>query len=155
MAVAVVDSERLAAGPPELRDLLRRILADEVNHARFGWKLVAEVAPSLDAATRERLGRYLAVAFAHLEKHELDHMPPAPAPSAEAEALGLCDTRRTRALFYETAERVIVPGLERLGLPASQAWSDRGARNSCRAAPTTGGENRDRLCGMGAAGAPR
>ena len=93
-----------------------------VNHARFGWKLVAEVAPSLDAATRERLGRYLAVALPTWRNTSR------PCHGAGAErgsrGLGLCDTRRTRAFFYETAERVIVPGPN--GWPAGgQAWSDR------------------------------
>jgi hypothetical protein len=39
--------------------------------------------------------------------------------------LGLCSGSEARALFYDTVLRVIVPGLEALGLDASEAWSRR------------------------------
>ena len=45
--------------------MLGKILADEVRHARFGWRLVDEVGPALDARTKRRLSAYLVVAFEH------------------------------------------------------------------------------------------
>ena len=63
VAVALVGSERELAGTPELRAELEVILADEVGHARFGWRLVAAVVPTLPLALRRRLGGFLAVTF--------------------------------------------------------------------------------------------
>ena len=125
VAVALVGAEREEAGPDCLRDVLTSILADEVRHARFGWTLLARVGPSLDDATRLRLGRYLELAFAHLEEHELRFLPAGPAPSDKAERVGVCDGDVSRELFYETVRTVIIPGLQARGLPAADAWARR------------------------------
>ncbi len=122
VAVALIDAERLVAGPPALAELLRSILADEVQHARFGWRLLEELDPRIDRRMRARLGEYLVVAFAHLLEHELRHIPARPAPSAAAEAVGVCDGRAARQLLFATIEDVIVPGLGAHGLPARAAW---------------------------------
>ena len=127
VAVAMIDAERLEMPEGELRELLSRIFADEIGHARFGWRFLAAVLPSLAAEARARLDAYLAVAFAHLEHHELEHLAPVAAPMGGA-ALGLCDGRDARALFYETVERVIIPTLEAHGLSASCAWNARISR---------------------------
>jgi hypothetical protein len=127
VAVALIGAERLEMPAGELRDLLTRIFSDEVGHARFGWLLLREVTPALDDAARARLGDYLSLAFAHLESHELSHLPREAAPPPEAAALGLCHGADARALFFDTVREVIVPGLEALGLPASRAWSARRA----------------------------
>ena len=58
VAVALVGSERELAGTPELRAELEVILADEVGHARFGWRLVDAVVPTLPLALRRRLGGF-------------------------------------------------------------------------------------------------
>jgi hypothetical protein len=125
VAVSLIGAERLQMPAGELRDLLTRIWADEIGHARFGWLFAARRLPSMDASQRARLGAYLAVAFAHLERHELAHLPLAGTPPPEGAALGLCDGADARALFYATVADVIVPRLDALGLPASQAWARR------------------------------
>jgi len=122
VAVALIGAERETAGPPAMQETLTTILADEVGHARFGWRLLEELAPRLDDAIRARLGDYLVAGFRHLREHELAHLPPRPAPSPEAEAYGVCDGREARALFFETVRSVIVPGLEAFGIPAGRAW---------------------------------
>lgn len=127
VAVALIGAERLEMPAGELRDLLTRIYADEVGHARFGWAMLRDLAPALDDAARARLGAYLALAFAHLESHELAHLPREAAPPPEAAALGLCHGGDARALFFDVVRDVIVPGLEALGLPASRAWAIRRA----------------------------
>ena len=126
VAVSIISAERLEMPPGELRELLTRILADEIGHARFGWRWLGEVAPSLDAAARERLADYLEVAFAHLERHQLEQLPDHGAPPPEAVALGVCDGGEARAMFYATISDVIVPRLEAHGIPAGRAWSRRG-----------------------------
>ncbi len=122
VAVALIGAERLEMPEGALRELLTRIYADEVGHARFGWQLVQRLAPSLDAAARARVGAYLEVAFSHLERYELSHINPLAAPPEEGVHLGLCNGRDARTLFYDTVDEVIVPGLEAVGLPAREAW---------------------------------
>lgn len=124
VAVALIGAERMEMPEGELRELLTRIWADEVGHARFGWRLLARVGPSLGRATRERLGDYLEVAFAHLVEHELAHLPIASAPPPDGVVYGLCSGEDARLLFFETVEQVIVAGLEAHGLPARRAWAN-------------------------------
>ena len=83
--------------------------------------VTAARAGSLDAATRERLDGYLEVALRHLIAHELAHLPARPAPSAAAEAIGVCDGHDARALFFDTLREVIVPGLTAHGFRAQEA----------------------------------
>jgi hypothetical protein len=123
VAVSLIGAERLAMQAGELRDLLTRIWADEIGHARFGWLLVTEHLPGLGEEERRRLGAYLAVAFSHLERYELAHLPADVRPPPEGAALGLCNGADSRALFYATVEEVVVPRLDALGLAASAAWS--------------------------------
>jgi hypothetical protein len=126
VAVSLIGAERIEMPEGPLRDLLTGIYADEIGHARFGWRLAGAEVPRLSAAERARLERYLAVAFAHLEAHELAHLPVDFAPPAEAVALGLCSGADARTLFYETVAEVIIPHLEVLDLDARRAWARRG-----------------------------
>jgi hypothetical protein len=125
VAVSLIGAERLMMPDGDLRELLTRIWADEIGHARFGWLLVAELLPRVSVDERARLGAYLAVAFAHLERHELAHLPVDACPPAEGAALGLCSGPDARALFYATVKEVIVPRLDALGLVATDAWAGR------------------------------
>jgi hypothetical protein len=125
VAVALIGAERLEMPEGPLRELLTAIWADEIGHARFGWRYLARVLPTLDAAERDALVRYLPVALGALEAHELAHIPVATAWPSEAAAYGLCDGGDARTLFYETVTDVIVPQLETLGLPAARAWQER------------------------------
>ena len=126
VAVSLIGAERLLMPEGELRALLTRIWADEIGHARFGWQLVARLVPRMGDRERARLGVYLAVAFAHLERHELAHLPATVEPPPEGAALGLCSGGDARALFYATVDEVIVPHLEAHGLDARRAWAARG-----------------------------
>jgi hypothetical protein len=122
VAVALIGAERLEMPPGELRDLLTGIYADEIGHARFGWAHVARLLPAMDAHAKKRLSIYLAVALAHLEDHELRHLPLDSTPPPEGAALGLCSGADARVLFYEVVSEVILPRLEALGLEARKAW---------------------------------
>ncbi len=125
VAVSLIGAERLEMPPGELRELLTRIYSDEVGHSRFGWRVLGEVAPTLDAATKERLGDYLEVAFAALEVHELAHLPLSSQPPPEGVKLGLCNGSDARRLFHATIEEVVIPALEHHGIPARRAWRNR------------------------------
>jgi hypothetical protein len=124
VAVALIGAEREDMPEGPLRELLTGIWADECGHAHTGWKLVAELLPD-DLVIRERLGEYLEIALGHLEQHELAHLPVEASWPPGAEAWGLCSGASARVLFFETVEQVIVPGLERLGLPGERAWANR------------------------------
>jgi hypothetical protein len=126
VAVSLIGAERIEMPVGPLHELLTSIYADEIGHARFGWRLAAAELPNLTVDERRRLGRYLAVAFAHLEAHELAHLPATLEPPPEGVALGLCSGADARVLFYETVDAVIVPRLEALGLDAGRAWAQRG-----------------------------
>ncbi len=125
VAVALIGAERSEMPRGELRDLLTRIWADEIGHARFGWRMVSERIPTMDTDTRARLSAYLSVAFRHLEAHELAHLPVESEPPPAGASLGLCSGRHARALFYSTVTEVIVPRLESIGLEAARAWTKR------------------------------
>lgn len=122
VAVALIDAERLQAGPPPLQKILESILADEVQHARFGWRLLEAHRPQLTPELCARLGDYLAEAFCQLRRYELAHLPELAAPSALAAEYGVCDGRDARALFFETIHEVIIPRLDELGLHGRRAW---------------------------------
>ncbi|MCB9745829.1 MAG: ferritin-like domain-containing protein [Alphaproteobacteria bacterium] len=126
VAVALIGAERLEMPEGELKELLTRIYAEECGHSNFGWRLMRSLLPD-DPALKQRLGAYLRVAFAHLERHELAHLPAEAAWPEEGKAVGLCDGASARALFYATLSEVIVPNLEALGIPATQAWETRAA----------------------------
>jgi len=130
VAVALIGAERLEMPDGALRDVLSEIWADEVGHARFGWRVAQELLPRLDAAARLRLSLYLRVALRHLELHELAHLPLASTPPAEGVALGLCSGADARVLFYETIKAAILPRLEDLGLAANDAWTARESADS-------------------------
>lgn len=125
VAVALIGAERLRMPAGPLREVLTQILADEVGHARLGWRWVARVMPGFDAAARARLGAYLGVAFAHFEAHEHTMLPLGKSWVGDGDLLGLCEGEDSRALFHETVATVIVPRLEALGLPAERAWAGR------------------------------
>lgn len=124
VAVALIGAERIDMPDGPLRDLLTEIYADEVGHARFGWAHLEELLDG-DTQLAERLGRYLRVAFGHLEQHELAHLPLSSNPPPEGKVLGLCSGSEARTLFYETVEQVIIAGLEARGIAAAAAWQNR------------------------------
>jgi hypothetical protein len=122
VAVALVGCEREQAGTPALRALLEQILRDEVRHARFGWRLLDELAPKLDARTRERLGEYLVAVFEHQIAFHAPFLEMGVADQPGV-AIGAPDGESNWQIFVDTMTRITVPGLERQGLAAERAWT--------------------------------
>ena len=127
IAVALIGAERMEMPEGPLRELLSRIWADEIGHARFGWRYLARELPTLHRDELAAVARYLPIVFAAVEAHELAHIPTATWPAAAA-AYGLCDGNDARTLVYETFTEVIIPQLEAHGLPATRAWNERTSR---------------------------
>ena len=129
VAVSLIGAERLEMPEGPLRDILTTIYADECAHANFGWRLLGDLLNRGEDDLRERLKPYLQLAFAHVEKHELSHLPAETQPPKEGAQLGLCSGLEARALFYATIEQIIIPGLSHHGLDAQWAWDTRSEAN--------------------------
>ncbi len=114
VAVALIAAELRSMPPGALRRLLTRIWADEIGHARFGWRLLSAHEPTLTAAERVGISRYLRVAWEHLDEHELTHLPDSSefAGDDSAAELGLCDGREARSLFFRVRDHVLRPRLQ-------------------------------------------
>ncbi len=98
--------------------------------ARLGWLYLTHNLPRLEAGAVARMERYLRVAFAYLERREVDLLPltPPAIPAelrAQREAVGMCEGEDARSLFYKTVTEVIVPRFEALGIDAGDAWKNR------------------------------
>ena len=111
---------------PCLREATRLLLADEVQHASFGFDYLAAWAPWLAERplVRRSLDRFLRLAFAELERTR--------AGSARVRtltpdqiALGIADHARLTLVLHQTVEGAIVPALEAFGLAAGEAWRER------------------------------
>lgn len=124
VAVALIGAEREDMPDSPLKNLLTEIWSDECGHAHFGWRKLQEWLPN-DPELKTHLAEYLCIAFAHLESHELAHLPLSSNPPQEGAQYGLCSGISARALFYATVEGIIVPNLQQYGIDAAWAWQNR------------------------------
>jgi hypothetical protein len=98
---------------------MTEILADEVQHAKIGWRLLGELGPRLDREAKERMGEYLALAFRQLfERH---YVPPRLTTPVGVPTVGVDDRREAGELFLDVVSDVIIPGLQAHGLDAATA----------------------------------
>ncbi|MEM9195493.1 MAG: ferritin-like domain-containing protein [Myxococcota bacterium] len=109
---------------PFLRQAYRRLLADEVLHARFGFFYLEAWQRWLEerSQVRRSLRRFCTHAFS---RFEAELVPPRSSVRLAAPELGLPEPERVREVFYATVEGAIIPGLERLGIDAEAAWKER------------------------------
>ena len=122
IAVSVIRAEQAELEGTVLGGVLNSILADEIQHARFGWQLLGLVSDRMDDACRARLSDYLVDAFVHQIQWEVPKLPVNMGLRAEVARAGVCDGQLARTLFVDTIETVIVPQLEAAGLRAGDAW---------------------------------
>jgi hypothetical protein len=122
VAVGLIRGEQEDAGPPEMEECLQQILADEVQHARFGWMVLRELSDQLPVEMKQRLSAYLVFAFRSLHEHEMLHLPVDSTPTDAVAQLGVCDGATSREVYFDTVEQVIIPGLEEHGFSARNAW---------------------------------
>jgi hypothetical protein len=109
---------------PEVRDALRAILRDEVQHARLGWAHLAwERSRGGASFVAERLPAMLSGAV----QKELFSPNPAPAESVALERHGELPEAQRLAIFEATAAQVLVPGFEHHGIDTApmRAWISR------------------------------
>lgn len=153
VAVALVGAEREQAACPDLRGVLDHILADEVGHARLGWKLLDELLPSEGMPTRRRLSAYLVAVFEHqLAFHSpFLHMPPM---TDRGVAFGAADGPSSWRVFLSTMTTITIPGLDQRGLFASAAWAIAVQRARETAAEPAHTRAATEACGPACAAAP-
>jgi len=121
VAVALVGAEREQAATSDLHDLLDRILADEVGHARLGWKLLDDLVPSLSTRTKRRLSAYLVAVFEHQIAFHSPFLD-MPATTDRGVSVGAPDGPSNFRTFVSTMTTITIPGLEERGLLARKAW---------------------------------
>jgi hypothetical protein len=126
---------------PFLRDATRALLSDEVLHGQFGFLYLEAWRPWLEshAEVRASLHRYLRHALAVLEQAlagapRREHA----APTDDERALGLTEIERSRAVFYDTMQGAVLPGLDRFGIDATDAWKSRRLEPGAPPAPQVG-----------------
>jgi hypothetical protein len=96
-----------------VRDVVHRIAEDEVRHARLGWQFLAYVAPKRDLAF---LGPHVPAMLETgggplFQKSDEEDLP----------ELGVFGRPTQLRLFRETLTGVILPGLDRNGVPTGPA----------------------------------
>jgi hypothetical protein len=105
---------------PCIEAVLRILLRDEILHDRFGWALARLVLPRLTDDEQEWLAADLAFAFAHY-----DRMHGGSSQRNDANdpfTLGLAPAKARHAAFQERIQKLILPSLAELGVPAHEAW---------------------------------
>lgn len=122
IAVSVIRAEQAELEDTALGTVLDKILADEVAHARLGWKVLGLCAERLDEDLKARLSAYLVDALAHQVAYEVPKLPVTFGLRPEVAMAGVCDGSFARTVFFDTIEQVIVPGLETAGLAGHKAW---------------------------------
>ena len=123
LAVSVIGAERERAASDALRGVLTDILADEVGHARFGWRLLRDVESALDSELRVRLAVYLVGVFER-DMRAMRGAITAPPASDGALGLGAPDGPVMWSTFWQTMTTVTLPALERHGIRAAWAWHE-------------------------------
>lgn len=109
------------------RAVTRSILADEVLHGTYGFHFLDAQRSAIDAepALRASLATYCRHAFAVLEREMDSPLRGRPRPTGGAMALGVIDPVRAIEVFHGTITHAIIPGLERHGIAAGEAWRTR------------------------------
>jgi hypothetical protein len=112
---------------PYLRDVTRQLLSDEVLHGSFGFAYLEAWADWLARRpdSRASIASYLRFAFAVVEREFGRGEHREFALSADDHALGVVHPGLAGEVFRDTMVSAVVPGLERFGLSAADAWERR------------------------------
>jgi len=116
--------------------VVRTLLRDELLHDRFGWALARLVIPQLQSNELDWLENTVRDTFLHYETLHTGHVRPdvigifgeqrsTRNVTSEGENYGTADQSQLCQAFYARIFKVILPGLENLGLPARRIWENR------------------------------
>jgi hypothetical protein len=116
--VALLSTTLQFAKDPEIREVTRELLSDEVRHSRLGWAYLAwGRAQGLGASLAEGLPRMLAT----VSGPDLFADEPARENDASYRFLGDARMSERLQLFYTTVEQVILRGLQEQGIALGRA----------------------------------
>lgn len=112
---------------PFLRGVTRQLLADEVLHGSFGFHFLEGSRAWLEEepVLLDSIGRYLRYGFAVAERAITQGSEPHVDVRPDDRALGLMRPHEISDIFQRTMAEAVVPGLERFGIPAEDAWRRR------------------------------
>lgn len=122
LACALLDACLARAEDVTVRAHFAALVADEIHHARFGWYYLAYRSESWTRPERQRVADCAAKMLVNLESWFAIGRDAPRSCRAAARALGVLDTAGQRRAIKRVVEDEIVPGLDALGLGASQAW---------------------------------
>jgi len=131
-SVGLLQALAREARDPCVSAVLATLLRDEALHDRFGWALAESIVPRLSDDEREWLGADLALILAHYDRTNGRGMRPdggslpddAPDDDHYAGAThGIVAPTRFARAWYDRLDRVILPGLDALGIAAYEAWA--------------------------------
>jgi hypothetical protein len=132
-SVGILETLHQHTTDPCLRVIVGILLRDELLHDRFGWALARLVFPRLTDDERDWLGADLAFSFAHYDHihagasrrgdEPLAETEPPEGTALEGPNLGITSRPVAARAFYDRIDRVILPSLAALGVPAYEAWA--------------------------------
>ena len=116
LSCALLLALREAATHPHVRATIDEVLADEIEHARIGWAVLAAEAARRDVGW---LAQFLPAMVAAAVDEDVEPM----AGDDELAGLGVLPRPHVQRLVSETWASVIGPGLERYGIAVpAVAW---------------------------------
>ncbi len=115
-----------AAKNPLVHEVTRLLMADEIDHARIGWALLAS--PTTTPVMREHVGRALPALLRLAERVWLRERPvfEVPVPAGH----GYLPDADAIAVTLEALEELVLPGLDHVGVDTAlgrQFWQKRRA----------------------------
>ncbi|WP_437542228.1 hypothetical protein WME97_29120 [Sorangium sp. So ce367] len=127
-SVGILDVLQQHTTDPCLQVVVGTLLRDEILHDRFGWALARLVFPRLTDDERDWLAADLAFSLAHYDRihagaSRADGEPLPEAPPPAGPNLGIPSRPAAARAFYDRIDRVILPSLAALGVPAYEAWA--------------------------------
>ncbi len=125
LACGLVDACLERATDETTRVLFANLVADEVQHARFGWYYLAWRAPQWSDAERARLADAMGSNVVGIERRFWQGRDAPASSAASARALGVLESEGQRQVVRQMMEAEIVPALDAIGLGASAVWQRR------------------------------
>ncbi len=125
LACGLIDACATRSEDATVRAHFSAIVADEIQHARFGWYYLAYRAERWSKADKQHAANRAGAVVVELEGWFAQGRDAPRGCRDAARALGVLDTKTQRRIVKETVEDEIVPGFDALGLGASHAWRAR------------------------------
>ena len=134
VSTALFRAGRRTTDESRSRAALTEILSDEVRHARLGWRALAILLPTLDAAERAFLELEARRSLAMLEQEvavpALIRLEVNAAFDPMLARLGVLSPASRVEAFYQAIDRLVLPRLTALGIDGAVAWAERYDTNS-------------------------